>query len=65
LYIDLTVSGRRIRKAVGTSRKLAELAVKDLELKAMRKELDLDIADTTLKQLFDEYATYSRPYVFR
>jgi len=59
-YIDLTVSSRRIRKAVGTSKKLAELAVKDLELKAMRKELDLEITDTTLEKLFDEYATYSR-----
>ena len=59
-YIDLTVGSRRIRKAVGTSRRLAELAVKDLELKAMRKELNLEITDTTLEMLFDEYATYSR-----
>ncbi|MFH1687743.1 MAG: hypothetical protein ABIE70_09510, partial [bacterium] len=59
-YIDLTVDGRRIRKAVGTSKKLAELAVTDIELKAVRKELNLEIVDTTLEQLFDEFATYSR-----
>ena len=37
-YIDVRANGRRIRKRVGTSKKVAELALRDAEVKIARDE---------------------------
>lgn len=59
-FIDYRVNGKRIRKNVGRSKKIAELALKDLEVKLIKGELGFDTKrETDLTHLFDEYNKYS------
>jgi len=62
-YVDYTYKGRRHRESTKTSdRKLAELHMKDLEVKIARGNLDLPEAVTRaqLAKFKDEYLTYSK-----
>ena len=60
-YVDLRIQGRRIRKKAGTSKKLAELLLKDLELKAERGNLGfLDRKEITIKDFLGEFRQYSQ-----
>ena len=60
-YVDLRVQGRRIRKKAGKSKKLAELLLKDLEIKAERGQLGfLDHKEISLKDFFDQFKEYSK-----
>ncbi|MBU8934886.1 MAG: tyrosine-type recombinase/integrase [candidate division Zixibacteria bacterium] len=58
-YIDITVEGKRLRKPVGTSKKVASLALADLEVKVARQQFDLDVPDGQLADLFEAYLGYS------
>jgi len=59
-FIDYRVSGRRIRKNVGKTKRIAELALKDLEVKLIKGELGFDTKkETDLSHLFEEYNKYS------
>lgn len=51
-YLDYSHNGRRVRKRVGTSKKMAELALKEIELKIVKGEF-LGIIEPK-KILFDE-----------
>lgn len=53
-YIDFTHKGRRLRKRVGPSKRVAELALKDVELKSARGEY-LGIYEER-KVLFEDFA---------
>lgn len=57
-FIDYRANGRRIRKAVGSSKKIAELALKDFEVKIARKELGFEAKDQALARLLDEFKVY-------
>ncbi|MBU0984035.1 MAG: tyrosine-type recombinase/integrase [candidate division Zixibacteria bacterium] len=59
-YLNLVVNGRRVRRPLGTSKRIAELALKDFEVKLERQELDFDKPDATLSDLFREFMAYSR-----
>ena len=59
-YLDYRVNGKRIRKRIGKSKRIAELARNDIELKIERREVGLDFKDDTLTKLFEEYFTYCR-----
>lgn len=59
-FIDYRVNGRRCRKMVGTSRKLADLALKDIELKIAKGELGFTVKDSELDKLFQEFLTFSQ-----
>lgn len=59
-FIDYRVNGRRIRKAVGPSKKIAELALKDLEVKLAKNEIGFTTKDANLSNLFQEFLAYSR-----
>lgn len=59
-FIDYRVNGRRIRKAVGPSKKIAELALKDLEVKLAKNEIGFITKDADLSKLFQEFLVYSR-----
>lgn len=59
-FIDYRVNGRRRRKSVGHSKKLAELALKDLEVKLARKELGFEQKDSTLSKLFLDFESYRK-----
>jgi len=58
-YLNLRIDGRRIRKKIGSSKKIAELALKDYEIKAARKEFGFSIPDLSLKKLFSIFLEYS------
>ena len=60
-YADLRIQGRRIRKRLGKSKHLAELALKDLEIKAERNQLGfLDYKEISIKDFFEEFRRYSQ-----
>lgn len=59
-YLDYAVDGRRIRKRVGKSKKLAQLALADVQVKLERKELGFQTKDKNLADFFVEYLDYSK-----
>jgi len=59
-FVDYRVNGRRMRKSIGRSKRIAELAVKDIEVKLARGELGFEKKDSDLKQLFEEFSAYSK-----
>ena len=40
-YLDYAVAGKRVRRAAGTSRKVADLALKDIEVQMAKGEFGL------------------------
>jgi len=59
-YIDIGVKGRRIRKRVGRSKKIAELALKDAEIKVARDEFGFTRNDISIEKFFGRFLDYSR-----
>ena len=59
-YVDLRINGRRFRKKVGRSKHLAELALKDLEVKSERNQLGfLEHREIPIKDFVKEFLTHS------
>jgi len=58
-YVDIRVNGRRVRKRVGTSKRIAELALQDAEVKAARDEFGFTRNDITLDKFFEQFLEYS------
>ncbi len=59
-YLDIAYQGRRVRKRVGTSKRMAELALKDAEVKVMKKEFGFASNDITIESLIDKFLEYNR-----
>jgi len=59
-FVDYRINGRRFRKAVGHSKRIAELALKDIEVKVARGELGFTPKDNSLDKLFEDFLTYSK-----
>jgi integrase len=59
-YIDVTVKGRRVRKRVAKSKRLAELALKDAEVKAAKEEFGFAQNDISLGKFIELFMEYSR-----
>ncbi len=59
-YLDYAVDGRRVRKRVGRSKKLAELALADVQVKLERRELGFQTKDKNLAEFFAEYLDYAK-----
>jgi len=59
-YIDYLYEGRRIRKRVGPSRKLALLALSDIEIKIARKQYNLAPSDISVPEFMEKYDEYSQ-----
>ncbi len=60
-YVDIQRNKRRFRLKAGKSKKLAELFLKDIELKAERKQLGfLDRKEVDLDVFVKEYLAYSQ-----
>ncbi len=59
-YLDVRVKGRRLRKRVGKSKRIAELALKDAEVQIARDEFGFTKSDIKLEKLFEQYLDYSR-----
>ena len=59
-YADYRINGKRFRKVLGSSKKIAELVLKDIEVKIAKGELGFEKKDQDLNQLFEEYLSYSK-----
>jgi len=59
-YLDLTYKGRRIRKKVGTSKRMAELALKDTEIKILKDEFGFSKNDISIESLIEKFLEYNR-----
>ena len=58
-FIDYRIGNRRTRKNVGHSKKLAELALKDIEVKIAKNEIGFIDKDSTIDKLFKDFISYS------
>lgn len=56
--IDYRVNGKRVRKSVGSNKKFAELALKEIEVKLAKGELGFDQKDILFERLIAEYRKY-------
>lgn len=63
-YINYMYQGRRIRKKVGRSKKITELALKDVELKIARDELKLADKNVKIEKVFNEFSNYLKSLLF-
>jgi site-specific recombinase XerD len=59
-YLDYAVDGRRLRKRAGRSKRLAELALADVQVKLERKELGFQAKDKGLAEFIQDYLAYSK-----
>ena len=59
-YLDIRAGGRRIRKKVGPSKKVAELALKDAEVKIARDEFGFGTNDIAIGVFLDKFLEYSQ-----
>ena len=59
-YLDVRIKGHRIRRRVGTSRKIAELALKDAEVKIARDEFGFTKHDLSIDRLIERFLEYNR-----
>jgi len=59
-YIDIIVKGRRIRRKVSTSKRIAELALKDAEVKIAQNAFGFTHCDITIDKLIEMFLDYSR-----
>ncbi len=59
-YLDNHVKGQRIRKHVGASNKISELALKDAEVAVAKDEFGLTKNDIALDKLIERFLESSR-----
>lgn len=59
-YIDYSVNEQRIRKKIGTSKRVAELILKDVEVKLAKGQTGVVEDDHTIPDFFDEYLVFSK-----
>jgi len=58
-YIDVRLKGRRIRKRVGKSKRVAVLALQDAEVKIARDEFGFSHRDITIDGLIEKFLDYN------
>ncbi len=59
-YVDYKFKGRRYRKRVGTSKRMAEAALKDIEIKIIKDELGFSKTDIKIESLIEKFLEYNR-----
>lgn len=59
-FADYRINGRRFRKKLGRSKRIAELALKDIEVKVAKGEHGFEVKDNDLENLFQEFLQYSK-----
>ena len=57
-FVDYRVNGQRFRRATGKSKKVAELTLKDIEVKIERNDNGFIEKDVELNKLFQEFLAY-------
>jgi len=61
-YIDFQHKGRRIRKKVGKSKRMAEFALKDIEIKIVKDELGILRKEVKIDKFIEEHLSYIDKY---
>jgi site-specific recombinase XerD len=61
--LDYCVNGRRVRKCLGTNKRLAELYKNDIEVKVARNDLGFDIKDAPYQTLQKEFHSYCKTHI--
>ncbi len=59
-YIDVRYKNRRIRKAVGASKKVAEMALKDAEVQIAKDKFGFAKNDVAIDKFFEQFREYSQ-----
>ena len=59
-YVDYLLDGRRFRKRLGRSKRLAELALADIQVKLERRELGFATKDRKLADFIAEYLRFAK-----
>ncbi|MDD4013386.1 MAG: phage integrase SAM-like domain-containing protein, partial [Candidatus Omnitrophica bacterium] len=59
-FIDYRITGKRMRKSVGRSKKIAELALSDFEVKLAKGALGFEKKDGQLEGLFTDFLAYCK-----
>ena len=59
-YVDYRVNGRRVKKSFGRQKALAELFLKDVELKLARGQLEIVDEFATWPEFLDRYLQYAK-----
>ena len=59
-WVSVMVDGRRIRKSVGPSKKIAKLVLDDLEVKVAKRDSGVTASDELLKHIFQTFMDYSK-----
>ena len=59
-YVDYKYKGRRYRKRIGTSKRMAEAALKDIEIKIIKDELGFSKTDIKIESLIEKFLEYNR-----
>jgi len=59
-YLNIRVKGRRIRRKIGSSKKIAELALKDAEIKVARDQFGFSKDDLAIDTFFERFLEYDR-----
>ncbi len=59
-YLDIRVDGRRVRRRIGPVKKVAELALKEAEVKIAKEEHGFGQAKMPLTDFLDSYLEYSQ-----
>ena len=58
-YVDYRANGRRVKKRIGASKHVAELALKDIEVRMAKGDLGFLPKDSDLEKLFQQFQKYS------
>ena len=58
-YVSYYVDGKRKKKAIGKSKKVAEIAVKNIEVKLAKNEIGIVDRDKDIRRFVEEYLVYA------
>jgi len=59
-YVDFRDNGRRVRRRIGRSKKVAQLTLQDAEVKAAREEFGFALTKVPLGEFLNSFLEYSR-----
>jgi len=62
-YLDYTLDGKRVVRAVGRSKRIVELALADIEVKIAKKRAGFFITDKKLSEYIPEFLAYVKAQV--
>lgn len=62
-YIDYNLDGKRIKKAIGHSKQIAQLALSDIEVKIARKRAGFLVLDKKISEYIPQFLAYIRVHV--